>query len=58
MTILCVKLKPQRFIKSDVSLSVTVLQPKSEIPPPENVKDIYKDLCSNSVLNPTNSNQE
>lgn len=58
MTILCVKLKPQRFFKSDVSLSATLSQSKSEIPSPENMKDIYQDLCSNSVLNPTNLNRE
>lgn len=58
MTILCVKIKPQRFLKSDVSVSATASQPKSEIPPPENVKDIYQHQCSNSVLNPTNSNEE
>lgn len=58
MTILCVKLKPQRFLKSDVSLSATLSQSKSEIPSTENVKDSYQDLCSNSVLNPTNLNQE
>lgn len=58
MTILCGKLKPQRFLKSDVSLSATVSQSNTEIPAPENVKDIYQDLCSNSVLSPTNLNQE
>lgn len=36
--ILCVKWKPQRFLKSDASLSATVSQSKSEIPSPESVK--------------------
>lgn len=43
---------------SRMRLSAVVSQKKSEIPSEENVKDIYQDLCPDSLLSYTNLNQE